>query len=589
MKRSFGFLLSFGLSVSLASCQTTDLPIGPQASSPVTALPAIGDGAPADQPIDVRFVGNHDQVSMNHFPADFGARQVVPGELVPVPQARGQDTRPRATALLTEFATVPNGALILYDSSGPWGWLGELYGIGASALAGHFGATTTKPVSKYVAGDIAKYLAVIYIGSTYDEPLPVAFLDDVLNSTVPVVWCYDNIWQLANRSSTFVTKYGYNPWAFDTTAIAKVTYKGRTLTRDSTNASGIMQFSPFNTAKVTTLASAVRSNGTTLPWAVRSANLTYVGEVPFAYIASDDRYLIFCDLLFDALAPTTATRHRALARLEDVSPADDPTSFRAAVDYLASQSVPFSIALIPLYKDPLGAYNDGKTLKWSDRPNMLSAVKYATTKGGTVIMHGYTHQFGSQKNPYTGTTADDFEFFLSHIDSSNNVIYDGAVPGDSASWAAGRITSGLAAINAAGLIAPTIFEYPHYAGTPTDSKAIKASFSTVYHRGLYFGGDLGLTSSNLAHMIGMFYPYTVTDVYGWKVLPENLGSYEPQAQNNHPARLASDIVLTAQNNLVIRDSVASFYFHTYNPLSALKSIVSGIKSAGYTFVAASAL
>ena len=598
MRKQFLVVCCVALGVALVGCVTSGSPTAraAPASEQVGLQEAVqqgtGESAAQSGPIAVTLLGDSARASINRFPADFGGRIVTPGQLVPVPQQRGEDNRPAETALKTQYLTVPAGALVLYDTTSTWGWLGELYGIAAVNLASHFGPTTAKPVMTYKAGEMANYKAVIYVGSTYDEPLPVAFLDDTLAGTVPVVWIADNIWQLANRSSTFVTKYGYNPWAFDTTSVAKVTYKGRTLTRDATNGSGILQLNPFTASKVTTLATAVRANGTTFPWAVRSLNLTYIAENPFSYISSDDRYLIYCDLLFDALAPTTPTRHRALVRLEDISPADDPVAFRASVDYLASASVPFSIALIPLYTDPKGYYNNGKaeTIKWTNSPSMLSAVKYALTKGGTLVLHGYTHQYGAQKNPYSGVTADDFEFFIAHVDAAtDNVIYDGAVPNDSSTWALARITSGQTAITAAGLPQPTVFEYPHYAGSPTDSRAIKTKFATAYHRGLYFSGDLGFTVSNLKNMVGVFYPYTVTDIYGWKILPENLGSYEPDASNNNPPRLAANIIATAQNNLVIRDGVASFYFHTYNPVSQLKAIVTGVKAAGYTFVAASSL
>ena len=53
------------------------------------------------------------------------------------------------------------------------------------------------------------YTATIYIGSTYDEPLPTAFLDDVFATSKPVIWIYDNIWQLTARQSDFATKYGW--------------------------------------------------------------------------------------------------------------------------------------------------------------------------------------------------------------------------------------------------------------------------------------------------------------------------------------------------------------------------------------------
>lgn len=555
-------------------------------SLPVTVVGETGVGNPKSP----EFVNE----TINRFPSDFG----------PVPQERGQDKRPgellapnqpNADAKKLEFATTPTGTLVLYDTTNTYGWLGEMYAILSLNLASHFGAVTSKPVVKYTLGDLAKYKAVIYIGSTYDEPLPVNFLDDVLNSTsaTQIIWIYDNIWQLANRSTGFYAKYGYNPWTFDTTTFTGVKYKGTTLSRDALASGGIMQLNPFNAAAVTVLATAVHTDGTTIPWAVKSSNLTYVGEIPYAYISSDDRYLAFCDMLFDVLAPATVTRHRALVRLEDVSPAEDAVAFKAIVDYLYSQNVPFSVATIPMYTDPLGVYNNGKaeTIKWnsSAASAMLSALKYATTHGGTLVMHGYTHQYSNVKNPYSAVSADDFEFFKTHIDASNNVIYDGALSGDTATWATNRVNSGLTELKNAGLPTPTIFEYPHYAGTPTDSKAIKLKFPAAYHRGLYFGGDLGQTTQNLAHSVGQFLPYTATDIYGWQLKPENLGNYEPQAYNNHPPRLPADLIKTAQNNLVIRDGVASFFFHPYYPLSQLQAIVAGVKAAGYTFVSVGSL
>ncbi len=569
-------LLLVGLLLAATACGVQDA--GPVAVSNSATIPRAGKALP--------FEGHHPSEALNPYPSYVG----------PVPQERGQDNRPAELPPLDHKGTVTTtaaGALVLYDKTGPYGWLGELYGIAAVTLASHFGPVTSKPVASYAVGDLVKYKAVIYVGSTYNEPLPVGFLDDVLKSTATtqVIWMYDNIWQLANRSTSFVTTYGYNPYLFDTATATTVTYKGVALTRDALNGGGLMTFSNLDPSKVTTLATAQKSTGATLPWAVRSKNLTYFTEIPFAYIGPNDRYLAFCDLLFDALAPSTAVRHRALVRLEDVSPAEDPVAFKAIVDYLYGAGVPFSVALIPVYTDPLGYYNGGKaqTLKWKDRPQMQAAIAYASSHGGTLVLHGYTHQFSNKYNPYSGVSADDFEFFASHVDATNNVIYDGAVAGDSAAYALGRVTTGQSEVAAAGFVAPTIFEFPHYAGTPTDSKAIRSKFNTVYHRGLYFSGALGLNAENLGHTMGLYYPYTVTDVYGYKVLPENLGNYEPEAYNNHPPRLAADLIATAQKNLVVRDGTASFFFHPYYPLSELKATVQGVKSAGYAFVAPSAL
>jgi len=482
------------------------------------------------------------------------------------------------------------GTLVLYDETGEWGWLGELYAINVASLVSHFGRWTAKPVSHYSAGDISTYAGVVYVGSTFDEPLPTAFLDDVLAGTRPVVWIDDNIWQLAARSPSFATTFGFAPWVYDTAGVAEVDYKGAALTRYLPNGAGIMSYSSVTTAQV--LAQAVHvAGGTKVPWAVRGNGLIYVGENPMSYVTSDDRYLAFCDLLFDAFASGTPERHRALVRIEDVNSTSDPASLRAIADFLASEGIPFSVATIPYYLDPLGAANDGEpqSIPLQDAHDVVNAIQHMVHKGGRVVMHGYTHQFDSTPNPYNGVTADDFEFYRAHIDAANFVVYDGPLAGDSRSWAAGRIAAGLAELEAAHLPRPTVFEFPHYAGSADDSLAVRDEFSTVYHRGLYFGGLLRGAPADYTHVIGVMYPYAGRDIFGFDVIPENLGSFEPEAMNNNPPRLVADILHTAHVNRVVRDGFASFYFHEYYGLPVLKQIVAGIKAEGYTFVASDAL
>jgi uncharacterized protein YdaL len=492
--------------------------------------------------------------------------------------------------------TSPVRTLVLYDTTGPYGWLGELYAIAAANLAGHFGTVTTKPVAAYVAGDVGAHTATIYLGSTYDEPMPAAFLTDVLQTTKPVIWAFDNIWHLAGAaggSAAFATIFGWAPHVFDTSAVARVDYKGTSFTRSTLNAAGIMSYVPFDPARAVAVAEAVRPDGSRFPWAVRSKHLTYLGEVPFAYAGLDDRSVIFSDLLFDALAPGTPTRHRALVRLEDVGPDADPQRLRSIADYLYNQRVPFTFGVYPIYKDPLGTYNNGtpETIRLVDAPQVVSALKYMISKGGRMILHGLTHQYSNVANPYGGVSGDDFEFFRAHIDANNYVVFDGPVPEDSVAWAQGRIDAALAEIAAAGLPKPTIFEFPHYAASALDYQAVATRFTTRYDRTLYFTGQLSGNPRYVDNnrMIGQFFPYVVRDVYGTKVLPENLANYEPTPENNNPPRLPADIVATAKRNLAVRDGFASFFYHPYNGLGPLREIVSGIKALGYTFVDAGTL
>src|SRR5687768_9308491 len=79
---------------------------------------------------------------------------------------------PRASPGTPGPTSMPSAAttLVLYDTTGPYGALGELYAVQAANLVAHFGAWKALPVARYTAGDAARHTLTIYIGSTYDEP-----------------------------------------------------------------------------------------------------------------------------------------------------------------------------------------------------------------------------------------------------------------------------------------------------------------------------------------------------------------------------------------------------------------------------------
>ena len=536
-----------------------------------------------------------------------------------------------ATAQLTALAapsqavTWGSGSattLVVYDSTGTWGWLGELYAIAGGNLASHFGQVTAEPVVNYVAGQVNNYTSTIYIGSTYNEPIPVAFLNDVLSTTKPVIWAADNPWQLSGTAGStadqaFIAKYGWDPSTsyFDTTDNpVTISYKGQTFTRNSANGANVLAPHVITASAVTALAQAnctgncapiAQTTGTSFPWAIRSSNLTYVGEIPFSYISESDRYVAFSDLLFPALQPGAATTHQALVRLEDVDPTANPTVLRQFADYLSSQHVPFSVGVIPEYTDPNGYYNGGtpQTVTLAQAPAVVSALKYMQSKGGTIIEHGYTHQYSNVANPYNGVTGDDAEFFRAQCSTTQTppyqfdapcqntdwVIWTGTLPGDSSAWAAGRVTAGRALFTQAGLAAPTIWETPHYFASAADYAGIDSIYATRYERELFVSGLLSGGPLDYSRIFGQFFPYVVHDVYGEKIIPEDLGNYEPTAENNNPPRTPADIIHNAQVNLAVTQGVASFFFHPTYPLSQLRQIVTGIKGLGYTFVAPTSL
>ncbi len=484
---------------------------------------------------------------------------------------------PRAAAGLSAQCTADLGALIVYDTTGEFGFLGERYATMTANLVSAFGEWDAVAAVDYEAGAMACHDGVVYIGSTYGEPLPDAFLDDVAAGSTPVLWLRENLWQLSGRLP--VTEAP----APDQRPFDRVIYNGQELARTMPVDPGLAAESLAPDATV--LAEAATADGATAPWATRSGSVTFIAEIPFLYMGGNDRYLALCDLLFDIFAPETAERHRALVRLEDVSPATDPALLRSAVDALIEARAPFAIALIPEYRT-----SDGTVTVLADRPELVAVLRDAVAGGGTLVLHGTTHQAEGLDNPYNGETAADYEFFRAEIDNADNVVLTGPLPDDTvAAWTA-RLQRGLDEVAAVGLPRPQVVTPPHYAASPNAYAAMSELFAARFDRGLYFDGQVGAGVVDPTRFFDQFFVYPVIDVHGMAVVPENLGNVAPREQNNNAARSVDDLVANAQANLVVRDGMAAFFWHPYlvaEPalgVESLRGLVARIRELGYTFV-----
>lgn len=474
---------------------------------------------------------------------------------------------------------------MLYDTTGPWGYLGELYAIQLAHLASHFGSWSAKAVREYAAGDARGCRAVIYLGSSHGEPLPRAFLDDVLADEWPILWLDENVWQLIERYPFFTERYGWVRGRPDRSPVTAVRYKGTDLPRDpAAQAPGLATFRFIDDETVTVLAEVVRNDGTTLPWAARSSNLVYVAENPFQYTTEGDRQLVLADLLFDLLMPDTPARHRALVRLEDISPVSDPDAVRALGNVLAVRGVPFSFGLYPVHREP-----GVEEVRLRDRPAVVTAIHQLIRHGGTMVAHGFTHEHGTAPNPYDGRSGSDYEFFRADLDEKGELRLLGPVPGDSREWALRRIAAAAGELARVGLSLPPIFEVPHYAASAEDYAAFATQFEARYDRGLYFSGTLAGGAVDHTRFVSQAFPYVVRDVYGSAVIPENLGHYTPRPQDQAVDGEVVEIVAAARRARVVRDGLASFFYHPYLGVEPLQAIIDDIEAAGYTFVSPASL
>ncbi|MCF6239666.1 MAG: DUF2334 domain-containing protein, partial [Candidatus Marinimicrobia bacterium] len=370
-------------------------------------------------------------------------------------------------------------ALILYDA--PEGVAmrkqGQSYAIMLRNLLGHFSMDVEmKRIGDYTEGDIESYDALFYLGSYYNNPSPGGFLSDVSATEKTVVWFKYNLWDLAwDPTFGFSEKFGINllgtrsfnsppsldnpePGFFDTIYYKGLPFKKYYSYDEATQVVaadpdiGLIQVSDPTKAEV--LVEVVNS-GTDerAPYIVRSANFWYVADMPFSFIGPRDRYLVFSDMLHDILNIQHAENHRAMVRLEDVNATVSPVAMKQLSDYLGAKQIPFSIAVIPLYKDPLGVYNGGigEEIQLANASNLVESLRYALPRGGDILMHGLTHQYSDVANPWSGVTADDYEFW--------DIVNNQPVSEDSVSWAADRIQAGLEQFSSVG-ITPYAWETP---------------------------------------------------------------------------------------------------------------------------------
>ena len=491
--------------------------------------------------------------------------------------------------------------LVLYDApaTSPFAKLGRAYAIMLANLLGRWDAKVVlQPVETYQAGAVNGYKAAFYLGSHYDNPLPVAFLNDVATTSSTIVWFRYNLWQFARATGQDpATRFGFrfvsnrglegDPGAATPDFFDTVHYKGRALRKYYAFDSVAQRVFADPDVGLTEVVDPTRiqvmaeienrAQATRAPYALKAGNFWYVADLPFSYIGPRDRYLAIADLLHDIVAPgavpATAPR-QALVRLEDVSAITEPAHLGTLAAVMqqwkdpstgAATPVPFSIALIPRYRDPLGIYNGGVAMevRLRNATALRTALNDAFARGGRLVMHGWTHQYLNVRNPWSAVSGDDFEFW--------DIVANRTLPKDQLRDWRGYIDNGIKELTGVGYT-PFAFETPHYQASPRAYQVMAERFRQVYERAVYYTSDspvLDPSAANRDFAVGQFFPYPlVRDWYGRRVLPENLGNIEYDISAIDPSSNVTyrweDLALNAEVlHAVVRDGVASFFFHPF--------------------------
>lgn len=525
--------------------------------------------------------------------------------------------------------------LVLYDDRSGEPEEAEMYAIAAANLATHFGEAAIVTIDAYTDGLMAAHDAAIFLGTDHQSVLPQELLDDVRVGATPVLWIGENAEHLEEGASpdggSFAAQYGWepnNPVRVVNDRVQHVSYKDQVLMRVPTGMADLYAPRIVNAEAVEVLAlgvcavptrgpDAVPVGGTGtcvgdepadplldggVPWVIRSGNLTYMTDLPLNYIDRSQDYLVFADLYYELLDSDVAPVRQAAVRVEDVGPQADPEDLRSVADYLSGEGVPFQVAVIPVMIDRTPSGRDWVGLTLLDSPRVVEALTYMQERGGTLVQHGTTHQYGAGDNPYSGRSGEDYEFYgygCSRVAAppfewepcamDSWVRKSGPVARDSVSDHRARIEQGRQIMIDAGLGEPGVFVTPHYTASPNAYTAIRKVYPARYEQTEYYAGMISGGQTSAAHSYGQVFPYSVQDVYGGTVYPENLQNVTEHGQNNHPPRPPQVLLDRARGNLVVRESIASFYFHPFLDLAYLDELVTGIRELGYEFVPATEL
>lgn len=519
---------------------------------------------------------------------------------------------PNISAGLDDTHVVKDGKCIqvFYDrTADPNYTAGKSYANMVLNLLGHFPEfqQISGPIEIYKKGDLERCHASFYIGSSYNNVIPAAFISDYLTTTKRVIWLGYSVWQLGLE---FENTFGYSSTVSFTgldntnktpdgkpSFFRDIIYKGETFTKygDYSDAAKtkfvsspeLVKFQAKLSDKATVMATAKHSfSNEIIPWALKAGNKYYVAEVPFSYVHEGDRYLVFADLLFDFLDQQPKnTKKLAVLRLEDVNPMSDQGLVDKAVGIMKKHKVAPHISITPIYDTPT------QTVRMENSPLFLNLMQRYETEGSVFIWHGNKYPYAEA--PAGAPVAD----HLAGMEDGFRSLKEAAIapkfwstPGYKAStmehiihgksflWTVGRGMSNNSKIMP---LPATTLDLSFKLNDSADTQARADYFSKVV-----------ATDSPGGATVGQIFPYEIYgNEYGQKVIPENLSNVIPAT------RKISAILADAKRNLVLRDIWASAYYHPYllsgtlNPENAnpalptdLENLVTGLKTLGYEFV-----
>ncbi|QUG82169.1 DUF2334 domain-containing protein [Bacillus nitratireducens] len=463
--------------------------------------------------------------------------------LIPVHTSAQTSSKPKVLILYsTENNTVTNNVQIL------------------NTQLGHFTKDITVKSLKEIneITNSSSYTHIVYIGEK-KEDLSTEVKQFLESFSGPVLVLGQNVEQLSNRFS-FITS---DETDIRTHTIEYPTHKLKNELQEERLMKKIE-------AKGTTLAYALSADGNHplivhqgTSYYVATPNLFdwmshYVGEMLFSY--------------FEQKPMTNKTS--AYLRLEDVHPAVNVKQLKEIAELLKEKNLPYMITVIPVYKDP----DTGKTVHLKDNSELVDVLRFMQDNGGSIVMHGYTHQF------YDSETGEGFEFWdvktdqpirqpnhekpKTKEDFQSTEDYNKYVENGKAfeeKYTKDHIEKGITELVEAKLY-PVAFEAPHYTMSQKGYEILSQYFST-------YVGQLQLNDTTWESMHSPAYISTPSFLHGMKLIPETVGFIEedkPQAIAKMKERAVSIEKLS--------DGIIGAFYHPYLGVTPLKEVLKELES-----------
>lgn len=425
---------------------------------------------------------------------------------------------------------------------------------------GHFTKDITVKSLKEVkeSTESSSYTHIVYIGEK-KEDFSIAAKQFLENFSGPILVLGQNVEQLSNRFSFITSKetdIRIHTIEYPTNQLKNELHEERLMKKIET--------------KGTTLAYALSADGTHpliiqqgTSYYVATPNLFdwmshYVGEMLFSYFGQK---------------PET-NKTSAYLRLEDVHPAVDVKQLKEIAELLKEKKLPYMITVIPVYKDP----DTGKTVHLKDNSELIDVLHFMRDNGGSIVMHGYTHQF------YDSETGEGFEFWDVKTDQPirqpnheksktkedfhstedyNKYVENGKSFEEK--YIKDHIEKGITELVEAKLY-PVAFEAPHYTMSQKGYEILSQYFST-------YVGQIQLNDTTWKSMHSPAYISTPSFLHGMKLIPETVGFIEegkPQAIAKMKERALSITKLS--------DGIIGAFYHPYLGVEPLKEVLKELES-----------